>query len=189
MPIATYKEFVALADSQAFDVQALLFCAKGVADANVYPLVIDPATGAIPVSFGSPSLSDFGVTTNAPRMASMIGVYDELPTGVAAGTAAGLTGTVFDKSAANDSRALDTHGWLYEPVAGEMVRPLGSPAGNVQVAGLISEDYYGLTVGYPSGTQETYAYYRDAAKTQLICTITVDYTDATKANLSSVVRA
>ena len=61
--------------------------------------------------------------------------------------------------------------------------------GNIKVAGLLPENWLGLTIAYPSGTQETYSYFEDAAKTVAICVVTIDYVDATKAQISSVTRA
>ncbi len=55
--------------------------------------------------------------------------------------------------------------------------------------GLVPESWKGLTAAYPTSTQETYSFYSDEAKTQLITVVTVDYTDSTKDFVSSVTRS
>lgn len=60
--------------------------------------------------------------------------------------------------------------------------------GEVRVASLLPEKWEGLSVAYPTSVQEVYTVYEDAAKTILLATITIDYTDATKQYISSVVR-
>jgi hypothetical protein len=66
---------------------------------------------------------------------------------------------------------------------------IASDQSPVQVAGLVSEPWLGLTVAYPSDTQETYEFFEDAAKTTSICVVTIDYSDSSKINMTSVVRA
>lgn len=60
--------------------------------------------------------------------------------------------------------------------------------GELRIAGLIPEKYEAVTIAYPLATQETYQFFEDAAKTISICTITVDYSDGSKVNMTSVVR-
>jgi hypothetical protein len=185
MPTPTIQQFGQTPGSQYYHAQIALMAGKGVADNNIYPVSVDPVTGAIAVA--ASTILDFGVTTNTPRSAAMIGGYDVLPVAKGTGVAAGYTGTLLEKSAADDARALDSAQWLrdytgaYQPAA-------GSPGGHFEVAGLVPESWLGLTVAYPSATQETYAFFRDAAKTSAICTVTVDYSDASKIAMTSVVR-
>ena len=61
--------------------------------------------------------------------------------------------------------------------------------GNLKVAGLVPENWLGLTIAYPSATQETYEFFEDAAKTTSICVVTVDYSDSSKTAMTSVTRA
>ena len=185
MALTTYRDFRG-AGTQGRDVQAALWTFKGTSDDDIYVLEVDPATGSIPVSFGGASI-DFGATTSALRLAAMVGGYDELPTPVGSGTASGFTGTILEKSVANDGRAQDTAAWLKD-YTGAYQQQAGSPSGNLQVAGLVPEQFEAVAVAYPSTTTETYTYYRDAAMTTSICVITATYTDTTKNDLSSLVR-
>ena len=82
MPVPTIRTFQTTAGSQAKDAQIALMAAKGVSDENIYPISIDPTTGALVVS--SSLLLDFGATTTAPRQAAVIGAEDT------SGTFAGL---------------------------------------------------------------------------------------------------
>ena len=66
---------------------------------------------------------------------------------------------------------------------------IASDQSPVEMAGLVPESWLGLTVAYPSATQETYSFFEDAAKTIPICVVTVDYSDSSKANMTSVTRA
>jgi hypothetical protein len=184
MAIQTVREFQATT-GQYRDAQIALMAARGVGTDNIYPVQIDPITGSIAIA--ASAILDFGTTASASRTAAMIGGWDILPAAKATGVASGFTGTILQKAAPNDARALDTHGWLKDHT-GAYRQQLGSPAGNVQVAGLVPEDFLAVSIAYPLGTQETYEYFRDAAKTVSICTITVDYADATKAQITSVVR-
>ena len=147
MATPTIQVFGQTAGSQYRHAQIALMAAKGIADDNIYPVSLDPVTGAIAVS--PSTLLNFGDPTNAPRSASMLGSVDY----------AGAYGPVFR-----------------------------SPEGNLQTAGLINEDYRATTHAYPSATQETIEVYRDALKTLLICTITIDYADATKQRITSMTR-
>jgi hypothetical protein len=185
MPTPTIQQFGQTVGSQYYHAQVALMAGKGVADNNIYPVSVDPVSGAI--SIAASSILDFGVTTNTARSAAMIGGYDILPAVKGTGVAAGYTGTLLEKAAADDARALDSAQWLkdhtgkYQPAA-------GSPGGHFEVAGLVPETWLGLTIAYPSATQETYSFFRDAAKTVALCTVTVDYSDASKIAMTSVVR-
>lgn len=50
---------------------------------------------------------------------------------------------------------------------------------------LVPEQFDSISAAYPSGTQEVYTY---SFKSVTVATVTVTYTDATKANVSTVVR-
>lgn len=210
--LKTVQEYTQTGGGQARHAQMAAWCFKGVGDENMYVMEINPATGQIPVTFAG-LLNDFGDTTLAPRFATMIGSWDVLP--VPGAGAKGFTGTPFAKAVANDARSLDTltrfsyNGSFKYPtfdngtpanniatpvvlVQGQGEAPINvSTAGNVITelyAGLLPERWNGLTVAYPVATRETYAFYSDVGKTTLICTVTVDYVDATKEQLSSVTR-
>lgn len=76
-----------------------------------------------------------------------------------------------------------------ETMAASLPVVIASDQSPVEIAGLVSESWLGLTVAYPSTTQETYEFFEDAAKTTSICVVTIDYSDASKINMTSVVRA
>ena len=147
MAVPTIQTFGQTAGSQYRHAQIALMAAKGVADDNIYPLTIDPVTGAIASS--PTTVFDFGDTTVAGRVAAMIGSVDDT----------GSYGSIFR-----------------------------TPNGNIQTSGLINEDFRGVDVTYPSGTQEVFTYYKDALKSDLLCVVTIDYADATKAQVTSIVR-
>lgn len=162
-----------------------MLAAKGVGDDNVYILEVDPVTGFFPVA---PITSSFGWgdPSTGARTGAMVATYQELPTPGAG--ANGLTGTLVEKSIADDGQALDATLWGYDSVSGTYKRVHVSQNNNIPIAGLVPEDWKGLTATYPSTTQEVFTYYQDAAKANLICTITVDYTDTSKQFISSVTR-
>jgi len=56
------------------------------------------------------------------------------------------------------------------------------------VSGFVSESYVALAKANTSATIETFTYFSDVAMTQLVATLTVTYTDATKADILNVVR-
>jgi len=184
MAIQTVREFQGTT-GQYRDAQIALMAARGVGTDNIYPVQIDPITGSIAIA--ASAILDFGTTANASRTAAMIGGFDILPAAVGTGVSSGYTGTILEKAAPGDARALDSALWLkdhtgaYQPAS-------GSPGGHFEVAGLVPETWLGLTIAYPSDTQETYSFFRDAAKTVALCTVTVDYSDASKIAMTSVVR-
>lgn len=53
------------------------------------------------------------------------------------------------------------------------------------VAGMVSETYDYFSVAYPTTTQEVYTFKTGGSGGTTVCTITLNYTDATKANLSN----
>jgi hypothetical protein len=48
--------------------------------------------------------------------------------------------------------------------------------------------YDSIAVAYPSGTQEVYSYYVGGLSGTLVGTLTLNYTDSTKANLANAAR-
>jgi len=148
MATPTVSEFKQIAGSQARDAQTHVMAGKGTADNKIYPVSINPTTGAI-LTTGT-GLLDFGVTTNAERVAAMLGAEDT------SGAYAGLK---------------------------------MSTQQNLMIAGLVPEQWLGLTGTEVTSTQETYEFFYDAAKTTSICTVTVDYSDDTKEFITSITRA
>jgi hypothetical protein len=142
MATPTVQTFKQTAGSQARHAQTHIMAGKGTSDDNIYPVSINPVTGAILTS-GSGVL-DFGDAATAERVAAMLGAED--------------------KNGAFNGLLMSTDRNL-------------------------PEQWKGLTVSYPTTTQETYAYFYDAAKTSAICTITIDYSDASKAEITSITRA
>lgn len=53
---------------------------------------------------------------------------------------------------------------------------------------LVSIAYDYIAATYPSGTQEVYAFYTGGSSGILVATVTVNYTDSTKVNISNVAR-
>jgi hypothetical protein len=62
----------------------------------------------------------------------------------------------------------------------------GSP---INAGKLVTEEFDYIGVGYPDATTETYSYKSGGSSGQLVATVTVVYTDTTKANLSTVSRS
>jgi hypothetical protein len=56
------------------------------------------------------------------------------------------------------------------------------------VSGMLSESYDYVSVGYPISTQEVYTFKTGGAGGTTVATITINYTDATKANISNVAK-
>lgn len=56
------------------------------------------------------------------------------------------------------------------------------------VASLVSTPYDFVGVTYPSGTQEVYAFKSGGSGGTTVATVTVNYTDASKANLLNVTK-
>lgn len=54
---------------------------------------------------------------------------------------------------------------------------------------LVSENFDYIAVSYPSATEEVFTYKSGGAGGTIVATITVTYTDGTKANVSSVEKA
>lgn len=55
-------------------------------------------------------------------------------------------------------------------------------------SGLSLPEYDYISVAYPSGTQEVYTFKTGGAAGTTVATVTVNYTDSTKANLSTVLK-
>lgn len=75
--------------------------------------------------------------------------------------------------------------------APQIVKYVYDPTSNaIRVSGsLVQSGYDSIAVTYPSGTQEVYAFYSGGLSGTLVSTVTVNYTDSTKANLLNVVRS
>lgn len=213
MALKTIQEFTQTADSQARHAQAALWCFKGTDDEKTYVMEINPTTGQIPVTLAG-ILSDFGPATTAPRFASMIGGFDILPEpGIGA---KGFTGTPLQKTDPNDGRALDVVQYFgFDGAKLQITQETATPANNrglpiVLLAGqgqapvavdserrlftaphtgLIPERFNAVVRSDIDAENEAYAFFADAAKTVLICTVTITYTDAGRSAIAEVVRS
>lgn len=56
------------------------------------------------------------------------------------------------------------------------------------VSGLLSETYDYVSVNYASATQEIYTFKTGGSGGTTVATVTINYTDSTKANLSNVAK-
>lgn len=148
MAVPTIRVWTKTVGSQASDGQVATMAGRGTTDENIYPVSVNPVTGAILTS-GSGVL-DFGDAATAERVAAMLGAED--------------------KDGNFDGLMMSTQR-------------------NLMVAGLVPEQWLGMTGTEVTSTQETYQFFYDAAKTSSICTVTVDYSDDTKEFVSSITRA
>lgn len=76
VPLDTYTTYVTAHPAEARKGPFAELLARGTGTNDMYVMEVDPTTGAIPVSGSfafTPNVSDFGVTTNALRTASVIG--------------------------------------------------------------------------------------------------------------------
>lgn len=56
------------------------------------------------------------------------------------------------------------------------------------VSGMLSEGYDYVAIAYPTSTQEIYTFKTGGSGGTTVATITINYTDATKANISNVAK-
>ena len=56
------------------------------------------------------------------------------------------------------------------------------------VSGMLSESYDYVAVSYPLTTQEVYVFKSGGSGGTTVATVTINYTDATKANISDVAK-
>lgn len=154
-----------------------------------YPGRVQGPGGALTVTIGAPkdqqaAVDSVAVTLSDENIATLEEIRDEPVKFV-------LDNVVTDTEQDTAVPANNT-GLPVVLLAGQAKVPVGVTVRNnllvEQYAGLVPERWNGLTVAYPIATQETYAFFQDQAKTILICTVTVDYVDATKEQLLSVTR-
>lgn len=72
-----------------------------------------------------------------------------------------------------------------DPTTHALVIAGGSSGGG---GGIVTVPYDYISVAYPNTTTEVYSYYIGGAGGTLVATVTVVYTDATKANISTVTK-
>lgn len=76
VPLDTYTTYVTAHPAEARKGPFAQLMARGTGTNDMYVMEVDPTTGALPISGSfafAPNVSDFGVTTNALRTASVIG--------------------------------------------------------------------------------------------------------------------
>lgn len=78
----------------------------------------------------------------------------------------------------------------YDVLATEQLVHNSTGAGSLErlASPLINVAYDSITITYPSATVETYKFRQGGASGTVMSTLTLTYTDSTKASLSSVVR-
>lgn len=138
VPLDLYSTYVTNYPSQSRKGQWIQLMARGTGTNDMYVMEVDPTTGALPVSgtFTSsftPNVTDFGVTTNALRTASVIGNT----TGQAAfGTGVRSAQTLRVTVATDDVIPASQSGtWNINNVSGTVSLPTGAATSALQGTG------------------------------------------------------